>query len=164
MIMDHERSDTDRENRYVWRKVCPTSTLFTTNTIRSVLESKEVLGGERPATNLLSHGTVQLSDKWQISTILYSFPCILHSAFPRHLLEIRVYGRNKSSRLSLSTFPGFYQRTSNYRGTENAQLDATKLGSFHILLLWDCQNEKCSQGVKSFTWMLDSKKIFAVYI
>jgi hypothetical protein len=48
------------------------------------------LGDEKPTPNLLSHGTVHFDDRHQMSTILYSYPYILHSAFPRHLLEIRV--------------------------------------------------------------------------
>jgi hypothetical protein len=49
------------------------------------------LGDERPAPNALNHGTVHFGDRSQKSTILYSFPYILHSAFPRHLLEVREY-------------------------------------------------------------------------
>ena len=87
------------------------------------------LGDERPAPNLLSHGTVHFGDRCQMSTILYYFPYTLPSAFPRHLLEIRIYVRDNSSPPNLSKFPAFHQKTFNYRCTSkcSAWCDATWL-------------------------------------
>lgn len=125
------------------------------------------LGDERHTPNLFSHRTLHFGDKCQVSTILYPLPCVLRFAFTRHLLEIRIQVRDNSSRPSFLTFPAFYQRIFNYRCTGNAQLGATKPGFFNSLLSRHCKKKKkkkCARGVKSFTRMVDLKKIFAVYI
>jgi hypothetical protein len=47
------------ENRSTRRKTCPSATLFTTNPTWTEPGSNPGLRGERPATNLLSHGTAK---------------------------------------------------------------------------------------------------------
>jgi hypothetical protein len=86
-----------------------------------------------------------------MSIILYSFPYILYSAFPRHLLEIRIYVRDNSSPPNLSKFPAFFQRTFNYRCTRkcSAWFDKARL-LFNGLLSRYCQKKKCAEGVKGF--------------
>ena len=54
------------ENRDIRRKACPSATLFTTNPIWIGQEQNPDLRSERPATNRLSHGTIQKPfSKWE---------------------------------------------------------------------------------------------------
>jgi hypothetical protein len=50
-------SDIDRENRRTRRKTCPCASLSTTNPTWIVLGANPGIRDEKPATNLLSHGT-----------------------------------------------------------------------------------------------------------
>ena len=61
--MDYKRKETDITNRSILRKACPTAISSTTNPTRSVWESKQVLGGEMPATNLPIGGMVYFGYK-----------------------------------------------------------------------------------------------------
>jgi hypothetical protein len=58
------------ENRRTRRKTCPSVTLSTTNPTWIDLDAKPGLGGERPATNRLSHGldNIKIDLKYRVWT------------------------------------------------------------------------------------------------
>jgi hypothetical protein len=57
-VMEHRWNETDREKPSTWGKTCPSATLSTTNPTWTDPGSNPGLRGGRPATNRLSHGTV----------------------------------------------------------------------------------------------------------
>jgi hypothetical protein len=57
LSMEHWWNDTDRGNRSTGRDTCPSATLSITDSTWTGLGANPGLGGEKPATNRLSHGT-----------------------------------------------------------------------------------------------------------
>jgi hypothetical protein len=66
--MEHWRKDTDKGNRSVRRKPCPSATLSTTNLILIGLGLKQSLRSWWPATFRLCHGTVSLKVRHHASS------------------------------------------------------------------------------------------------
>jgi hypothetical protein len=52
--MKHLWNDTDQENRRIWRRICPSAILSTTNLTRTALGVNPGLHGEKLVTNHLS--------------------------------------------------------------------------------------------------------------
>jgi hypothetical protein len=162
MIVDHKRNNTDTENRCIWRGVLIFN-LSTTNSTRGVLASKEVLAMRGPRlTSATAPSVLTTNARCQPFFILFLASCILlsHGSCSKFEYKVGTIPLFRACR----RFPLFIKEHLTTVVGEMLRADATKPGFFHSRLSRHCQNEKCAAAVKSFTRMLDSKKIFAVYI